>query len=64
VGLAQMTVIVIALVVGLPLVIVGLAAMGLVGWIVAAVVLPIAALAALLRIGREKRPPGTTDDSR
>jgi hypothetical protein len=48
-----MTVIVVALVIGLPLVIVGLTTMGLVGWITAAVVLPVAALVALLRIGRE-----------
>lgn len=52
-----MTVVVIALVVGLPLAIVGLATLGLVGWIVAAVVLPIAALAALLWIGRGAHAP-------
>ncbi len=59
-----MTVIVVALVVGLPLAIVGLAAMGLVGWVIAAVVLPIGALVALLRIAREKDASETGDDPR
>lgn len=57
-----MTVIVIALVVCLPLAIVGLAAMGLVGWVIAAVVLPFIALVALLWIGRAKDAPETVDD--
>ena len=52
-----MTVIVIALVVGVPLLIVGLSALGLVGWIVAATLLPLAALALILRLGREPRTP-------
>lgn len=54
-----MIVIVVALVVGLPLVIFGLSAMGLVGWIVAASLLPPAVLVALLRLGRE---PEAGDD--
>jgi membrane protease YdiL (CAAX protease family) len=60
-----MAVIVIALVVGLPLAIVGLASLGLAGWIVAAAVLPVAALATLLWLGHERagrQPPGTRDD--
>ncbi len=59
-----MTGIVIALVVGLPLAIVGLASLGLVGWIVAAVLLPITALVALLWIGRERHTPGARDEPR
>jgi hypothetical protein len=52
-GLVRMTAIVVALVIGVPLVIVGLSLIGPVGWVVAAVVLPLAALAALLVLGRE-----------
>lgn len=48
-----MTLIVVALVIGVPLVIVGLSLIGPVGWVVAAVVLPLATLAALLVLGRE-----------
>lgn len=50
-----MTLIVSALVIGVPLVVVGLALLGPVGWIVAAVVLPVATLVALLLLGREPR---------
>ncbi len=49
----RMTAIVVALVIGVPLVIVGLSLIGPVGWVVAAVVLPLATLAALLVLGRE-----------
>lgn len=52
-GLVRMTAIVVALVIGVPLVIVGLSLIGPVGWVVAAVVLPLATLAALLVLGRE-----------
>ena len=47
----------IALLVGLPLLIVGLSAIGPVGWIVAVVVLPFATLATLLWFGWVKRQP-------
>lgn len=53
VGLASMIGIVVLLVIGVPLLIVGLALIGPVGWVVAAVALPLATLAALLRLGRE-----------
>ena len=53
---------VIALVVGVPLLIVGLALAGPAGWITAAVVLPLATLAAILWLGRPRpgdgEPPG------
>lgn len=52
-GLVRMTAIAVALVIGVPLVIVGLSLIGPVGWVVAAVVLPLVALAALLVVGRE-----------
>lgn len=48
-------VVAVALLIGVPLVIVGLSVAGPVGWIVAAVVLPLATLAAILLLGRE--PP-------
>lgn len=51
-GLVRMTAIVVALVIGVPLLIVGLSLIGPVGWVVAAVVLPLVALAALLVLGR------------
>lgn len=50
-----------ALVVGVPLLILGLALVGPVGWITAAVVLPLATLAAILWLGRDRPddgPPG------
>jgi hypothetical protein len=53
VGLAWMIVVVVVLVIGVPLLIVGLALVGPVGWVVAAVLLPVATLAALLWLGRE-----------
>ena len=53
---------VIALVVGVPLLIVGLALAGPAGWVTAAVVLPLATLAAILWLGRPRpgdgEPPG------
>jgi len=61
-GFATTLVVVVALLVGLPVVIVGLAAAGLVGWIVAAIVLPVVTLAAILWLGRSRPgdgvPPG------
>jgi hypothetical protein len=53
VGLVWMIVVVVVLVIGVPLLIVGLALVGPVGWVVAAVLLPVATLAALLWLGRE-----------
>jgi hypothetical protein len=50
-----MIAIVAVLVIGVPLLIVGLALIGPIGWIVAAVLLPLATLAALLWLGREPR---------
>jgi hypothetical protein len=57
-GFGTTLVAVVALVVGLPLVIVGLAAAGLVGWIVAAIVLPLATLAVILWLGRPRPRDG------
>ena len=57
-GFGTTLVAVVALVVGLPLVIVGLAAAGLVGWIVAAIVLPLATLAVILWLGRPQPGDG------
>ena len=57
-GFGTTLVAVVALVVGLPLVIVGLAAAGLVGWIVAAIVLPLATLAVILWLGRARPGDG------
>lgn len=61
-GFGTAVVVTVGLVVGLPLAIVGLAALGPVGWIAAAVVLPLATLATLLWVGRP-RPgdPGRGD---
>jgi ATP/ADP translocase len=53
---------VVALVVVLPLVIIGLALVGPVGWVAAAIVLPVATLATILWLGRPRpgdgEPPG------
>jgi hypothetical protein len=57
-GFGTTLVAVVALVVGLPLVIVGLAAAGLVGWIVAAIVLPLGTLAVILWLGRPRPGDG------
>ena len=57
-GFGTTLVAVVALVVGVPLVIVGLAAAGPVGWIVAAVVLPLATLAVILWLGRPRPGDG------
>jgi hypothetical protein len=57
-GFGTTLVAVVALVVGLPLAIVGLAAAGLVGWIVAAIVLPLATLAVILWLGRPRPGDG------
>ena len=59
---ARALVAVVALVVGLPLAIIGLALVGPAGWITAAVVLPLAALGTILWVGRPRPgdgpPPG------
>ncbi|HEX3291081.1 MAG TPA: hypothetical protein VHR46_06775 [Gaiella sp.] len=47
-----------ALVVGVPLAIVGLALVGPVGWIAAAVVLPLGTLAVILWLGRDRPGDG------
>jgi hypothetical protein len=47
-----------ALVVGVPLAIVGLALAGPVGWVVAAIVLPLGTLALILWLGRERPGDG------
>ena len=57
-GFGTTLVAVVALVVGLPLAIVGLAAAGLVGWIIAAIVLPLATLAVILWLGRPRPGDG------
>jgi hypothetical protein len=61
-GFVTTLVAVVALVVGVPLLIVGLAAAGPVGWIVAAIVLPLATLGVILGLGRPRpgdgEPPG------
>lgn len=54
VGFGTAVVVTVGLVIGLPLVVVGLAALGPVGWIAAAVVLPLATLATLLWVGRPR----------
>ncbi|MBA2294981.1 MAG: hypothetical protein H0W16_07595 [Actinobacteria bacterium] len=50
--------IVVGLVIGVPLLIVGLAALGPVGWIGAAVVLPLVTLGVILRLGRARPGDG------
>ena len=55
---ARALAVVTALVVGVPLLIVGLALVGPVGWIAAAVVLPLATLAVILWLGRERPGDG------
>ncbi len=54
VGFGTAVVVTVGLVIGLPLVVVGLAALGPVGWVVAAIVLPLATLATLLWVGRPR----------
>ena len=62
---ARALVVVVALVVGLPLAIIGLALIGPAGWIAAAVVLPIATLGTILWVGRARpgdgEPPGRSE---
>ncbi len=48
----------VALFIGVPLLVIGLAAAGPVGWIVAAVVLPFATLAIILWLGRPRPGDG------
>jgi len=63
VDFAKALVVVVAVVVLLPLAIIGLALLGPVGWITAAVVLPLATLATILWLGRARpgdgEPPGS-----
>jgi len=63
VDFAKALVAVVAVVVVLPLAIIGLALLGPVGWITAAVVLPLATLATILWLGRARpgdgEPPGS-----
>ncbi len=59
---ARALVVVLALVVGVPLVILGLALAGPVGWIAAAVVLPLATLGVILRLGRAHPGDGEPPD--
>jgi len=47
-----------ALLVGVPLLILGLALVGPVGWIAAAIVLPLATLALILWVGRDRPGDG------
>jgi hypothetical protein len=61
VAFARALVAVTALLVGLPLAIVGLALVGPVGWITAAVVLPLATLGVILWLGRERPGDGPPD---
>lgn len=50
--------VVVALVIGVPLAIVGLAALGPIGWIAAAVVLPLVTLGLILWLGRAQPGDG------
>ena len=62
-GFVAALTIVVALIVGLPLLIVVVSAAGPVGWVAAAVVLPIATLAVILWLGRARRGDGEPPDS-
>jgi hypothetical protein len=59
---ARALIAVVALLVGVPLAILGLALLGPVGWIIAAVVFPLATLGTILWLGRARpgdgEPPG------
>ena len=57
-GFPVVVAVVVALVIGVPLLIVGLAALGPVGWIAAAVVLPLVTLGVILRLGRARPGDG------
>jgi hypothetical protein len=61
-GFAAALVVVVGLLVGVPLLIVGLAAAGPIGWIVAAIVLPVATLATILWLGRARPGDGVPPD--
>jgi len=61
-GFAATLVVVVALLVGVPLLIVVLAAAGPIGWIVAAIVLPVATLVAILWLGRARPGDGVPPD--
>jgi hypothetical protein len=62
VAFARALAVVTALVVGVPLLLVGLALVGPVGWIAAAVVLPLATLVVILWVGRERPGDGPPRD--
>jgi membrane protease YdiL (CAAX protease family) len=55
---ARALVAVVALVIGVPLAIIGLALVGPAGWVTAAVVLPPAALGTILWVGRSRQGDG------
>jgi hypothetical protein len=58
VGFATAFLVAVALLVGLPLLIIGLAALGPAGWITAVVILPLATLASILWLGRARPGDG------
>jgi hypothetical protein len=58
VGFVAALVVAVALFVGLPLLIVGLAAAGPVGWVAAAVILPLVVLGLILWLGRPQPGDG------
>jgi hypothetical protein len=66
VGFVAALLVAVALLIGLPLLIVGLAAAGPVGWVAAAVILPLAVLGLILWLGRPQpgdgEPPGSAQD--
>lgn len=57
-GLVAVTALAVALVIGVPLALVGLTAVGPVGWILAAVVAPLAVLVGLLLAARHRDGDG------
>jgi hypothetical protein len=67
VGFVAALVVAVALLVGLPLLIVGLSAAGPVGWVAAAVILPLVVLGLILWLGRPQpgdgEPPGSAQNS-
>jgi hypothetical protein len=52
----------VGLLIGLPLLIVGLTVAGPIGWVAAAVVLPVAVLVTILRLGRARPGDGEPPD--
>lgn len=66
-GLATAALVAVILLIGLPLLIVALAAAGPPGWVAAAVVLPVVTLGLILWLGRARSgdgiPPGSDDQA-